>query len=413
MNKIELYLDREEKLTLEFFMNQDSEFSMSKSKGIQTYGIIREMCNKKIIDVKQNLRDNEITVIYDNCILHINEVSYALSKKGTAQLRDSISKYLEYKNRKEVEKTNSNINAGIHRPLKVTRKNKHVGLKIVAAGLTLLYIGAVIASNIPENKNDNIPYTETTSYTEFIETTGPTDSILEKSDLTFVQDIVDIEDDCINIPITYEDNSQTEKARIAKAYYYSTIEKYAKRYGLDPKLVMGIATQERGIHSETMDSGGATGLMQIQNSVWVGKELTAYNYEEGKYDTVKITKEDLSDVFKNIRYGCMIFQNCIKQMDSNMIAAIQCYNMGYGNMMKIFNSYSCECGKSIEEILADFEDYGWLEHRDIIRVGDQKYLEHVFSWIGPEIDIGASDLRGTAVNLKVTNQSESKNISIN
>ena len=63
MNKIELYLDREEKLTLEFFMNQDSEFSMSKSKGIQTYGIIREMCNKKIIDVKQNLRDNEITVI--------------------------------------------------------------------------------------------------------------------------------------------------------------------------------------------------------------------------------------------------------------------------------------------------------------------------------------------------------------
>lgn len=410
MKRIELYLDRQEKLTLEFFMNQDSEFSMARFNGIQTYGIIREICSKKIVDVKQNFRQNEITVVYDDCIVHINEVYHTLNKKGTAQLRDNISKYLEDKKRKEAEKTNSKTNSGIPKPLKVTRKNKHVGLKIVAIGLTLLYVGAVIAANTAENKKDNLPYTEPTSYTEVVDTTGPTISILDKSDLVIEQEV---KDNCINISISYEDNSQTEKATISKAYYYSTIEKYAKRYGLDPKLVMAIATQERGIHSNVKDPGGATGLMQIQNSVWVGEKLQAYNCETGEYETVYVTEKDLSDVFKNIKYGCMIFQNCIKQMDNNMIAAIQCYNMGYGNMMKIFNSYSAEVGKSVQEIISDFDDYGWLEHRNIIKVGDQKYLEHVFSWIGPEININVLDNRENDINLKITNETHLKNISIN
>jgi hypothetical protein len=162
-----------------------------------------------------------------------------------------------------------------------------------------------------------------------------------------------------------------------------------------------------------MDVGGATGLMQIQNEAWIGEKLTAYNYETGEQETVIVTKEDLSDIFTNIRYGCMIFQTCIRQMNNNIIAAVQCYNMGYGNMMKVFKSYSAESGKSQQEILNDLEDYGWMEHRDIIKVGDQKYLEHVFSWIGPEMDIGVSNYRGTSINLKVTNRIETKSISFN
>lgn len=34
-------------------------------------------------------------------------------------------------------------------------------------------------------------------------------------------------------------------------------------YGVDPALVLAVATQERGIHSSVTDTGGATGLMQI------------------------------------------------------------------------------------------------------------------------------------------------------
>lgn len=108
----------------------------------------------------------------------------------------------------------------------------------------------------------------------------------------------------------------------------------------------------------------------------------------------------------------MIFQNCLGYMKDNTLAAIQCYNMGYGNMMKILQSYSIETGKTKAEILNDLSDCGWLEHRDIVKSGDKKYLEHVFSWMGPEINIDSTNELGKSIVLNITNESEQKGISI-
>lgn len=106
----------------------------------------------------------------------------------------------------------------------------------------------------------------------------------------------------------------------------------------------------------------------------------------------------------------MVLQNTMEYMDYNTIAAVQCYNMGYGNMQKILTAYSLDCGKPIHEILSDSTDRGWLDYRDIIKMGDQKYIEHVFSWMGDNVGIKTTKNDGTVINLNVTNQMTSKKI---
>ena len=65
-------------------------------------------------------------------------------------------------------------------------------------------------------------------------------------------------------------------------------------YGLDPKIIIAIATQESGIHSTRSINGCATGLMQIENSVWRDQKLTVFNYDTLEYETIVVNVENLS-----------------------------------------------------------------------------------------------------------------------
>ena len=129
-----------------------------------------------------------------------------------------------------------------------------------------------------------------------------------------------------------------------------------------------IATQERGIHSDRVDDGGAIGLMQIQVSVWAHETLKAYNNELGRKEEIYVTLDNLRDVSFNIKVACAIFQNCLKKMDGNYLAAIQCYNMGEGTMGKILRTYCNNNGKSMDEVLKNENDLGWMKYRKGHRV---------------------------------------------
>lgn len=176
------------------------------------------------------------------------------------------------------------------------------------------------------------------------------------------------------------DRTDSKKAIIARENYEDMISKYCNRYGLDSEVLLAIATQERGVHSSVRDKGGAIGLMQVEVGVWNNESLSVKNVIENKYETINITEEKLSEADFNIKTGCAIFQDCLKKMDGNIFAAIQCYNMGYGNMLKILNSYAKDSGTSVDNILKNNEDLGWLEYRSIINVGDKEYLENVLSY---------------------------------
>ena len=168
-----------------------------------------------------------------------------------------------------------------------------------------------------------------------------------------------IEDEKNILELNYESRTETEKFQITKSYYKDNITKISNEYGIDPQIMLAIATQECGIHDPNL-RGPAIGLMQIERSVWVGEKVSAYNYEKGVEETLNITEEKLKDLDFNIRVACMIFRDCYKNSNYNLPVAIQMYNFGYGNMKKTFNmAYD----KGFKEMCNNC-DGNWLEYRN-------------------------------------------------
>lgn len=185
------------------------------------------------------------------------------------------------------------------------------------------------------------------------------------------------------LSLNADDWTNTEKYQIAKAYYYDTICKYANMYGLDPNVVLAICTHERGLHSDIVDSGGAVGLFQIQvegNWNWNNQQVTAYNFNTNSWETKVISKDEVSDVFENIKVGCMILQTILREQEYNVPRAIQSYNYGTNYMETVLNT-CCNAENCTREDLKNQYNLSWLKYRNIIQNGDQEYLENIFKYI--------------------------------
>lgn len=402
MNKMILYLEgRELYIKVLTVTDAGKEVNLVSGKAISTY--IDRISNFKLNNIRNAENINDIILDYDNFSLKINNYQEVFKIPSMQRIKNSIKKLEE----KENLKKNPNK--------RVTRKNKHTNKKIIATGLALLVIASsfsVASLTKDENKDVTSSYeivfnendAPNTTTIKIVDEDNESDNEATKEDNT--QDNQEENDEKYSsiVSIDYNDRSNTDKANYTRTNYDELINKYSKMYGLDPKLITAIATQERGVHSSTMDKGGATGLMQIQNSVWIGHKITAYNFDMKKNETIVVDEENISNVSTNIKIGCMIFQNTLKSMRYNILAGIQCYNMGYGNMKKILLEYSSETGKGVNEILDDELDSGWLNNRDLIRVGDQKYIEHVLSWIGEDVNINIQKSDGSLVSLSVNNK---------
>lgn len=190
-------------------------------------------------------------------------------------------------------------------------------------------------------------------------------------------------EDCPVLAISAEDWVDTKKYFVARAYYMDTLTEYANTYGLDPMLVMAIGTHERGVHSDTIDEGGGLGLFQIQVEGgwnWLGRNITAYNFDTGEYETEMITLEKAQDVFTNMKLACMMLQDLLRTYNYNVAEAVMAYNYGTTNVDKVLNYCSNDTGFTRGE-LNQIDNLEWLKYRDIIGGGDPNYLENVFKYI--------------------------------
>ena len=397
MKRYEIWIDNDGRLVVSEFRYIDSDNEMDIYKGRETYAILKKLASKKMVDIYINPNDEEITLEYKNYIININDMEKVFEKRGMGPIINNIRLFEEEKALKKTKKK------------KVTRKNKHTGTKIIATALTLVVLASIVytvknnASAISSDELDSgYEISSTEQYVSEVRNLSVEDEETNEDETLY--------DDVKMISIDYNDRSDTNKAYKTKAYYGNLIEKYSTRYGLDSELVTAIATQERGVHGTTIDDGGAIGLMQIQYNVWVGEKISAYNFETGQRESFIVDKEKLPDIGYNIKVGCMYLQNCMESMNYNTVAAVQAYNMGCGSVNKILKAYSSECGKSVNEILSNPSDTGWLEYRNIINMGDPNYVENVFSYLGEDSYINNVKRDGTIVNLNINNQVSSKKI---
>ena len=190
----------------------------------------------------------------------------------------------------------------------------------------------------------------------------------------------DREDNDKVIDFNFYCDSRVDFGDLAKTRRYKNIfNTYGNIYGIDPNLLIAQATQESGGDISVNFNQPDIGIMQIEWKVWIGDKISAYNYKTRKFDTVKITKDNLCDLDSHIKIATMILQSNInatykfgyklkKIPETDILAySLQRYNMGAGTMIKLLNKEK-ETGKD------------WKSNRSVDpqeNGGDPEYFENV------------------------------------
>ena len=259
----------------------------------------------------------------------------------------------------------------------VNKKKKLRGRKVrrfaVLTGVTIISLGTLI--NAFNSPIDNKKIENSNSF----ETIYSVKASNEISNIDFENNVTqDVLESKENYDVSLTDRTDSDKFINTKKNYGSIIEKVSLEYGLDPSVMLAIATQESGVHNIN-SNGPAIGLMQIEKSVWNNQDISAFNYNTNSYETQHITTEKLKDLEFNIRVSCMIFQKCLKETNYNIPVAIQMYNYGPGNIYKTISNYYN--GNVDSKEIFKSNDLDWLDARSTISAGDKEYLEHVLSYV--------------------------------
>ena len=289
------------------------------------------------------------------------------------------------------------------------RKSKLNRLKL---GTTAILLSAGIAATfmLKENaKAMDFPIIEKTSNLAFEAIEVEPEIIIDGEEI-----IIDEEsktDETINqktysydIDIPFNDRTDSPKYINCKEQYGELITKYSNMYGLDPNLMIAVATQESGVHNSYDETTAAIGLMQIEKSVWNNKSITVYNYETKEDETLNINLDTMINLETNIKLGCMIMRQQMDYMRNNPVAALWSYNYGYGNMNVVLNAYTKEKGVSINSVLDNYYDFSYITNKfyaNLVSNGDSYYVEHVLSYMGdnPNLVMNVSDDKVIELNI--------------
>lgn len=408
-------------LLMRCYNNNTGEYEQ-EAYGSEVTDMLHRVVRRPVADVRGFKKNDKNSLLVEFPGFNIKVIDIDGLEKYESELEPLVNSLTTYVENKEISKyKEASKKQG---PPKVSRENKHAHKHAIAALLTvcIMVTGTLstIASVIKGDKGE-LPLVPKTSITELNPDFGEDElggeHIATKPGIstpvttpnsttpTINDNIIETPDITPPIIVDYVNQYDTPKAENTRLLYGDLITKYSNMYGVDPELMIAIATQERGVHGEVMDDGGATGLMQIQNSVWIGSEISAYNFETEKYDKFTITNDMAKNLETNIQIGCMYFQNCLGYVNYNIPLAIQTYNFGIGNMRKVMDVYGAVAGKTRKEIAANPEDIGWLEYRTQIKVGDSLYLNHVLSWMGDSASITVQKKDGEIVEAHFANSS--------
>lgn len=182
-----------------------------------------------------------------------------------------------------------------------------------------------------------------------------------------------------------------EKKNYAYDNFYPIVEEEATKYGISPNLPMAMLTQESG--------GMEDNLMQIEFDQWKDMKLNIYNFNENKYDYFVLTdnpelyegtkyttisRNDLLDPRINIMMGCAITRKSAEMVNYHILAGVQCYNLGAGNMETVLAETARNTGQDVRDILSDQTNTTFVDYTHIPGVGDKDYLSHVFQFLDEE-----------------------------
>lgn len=306
--------------------------------------------------------------------------------------------------------------AHVKKYIKLSTKAKHVGALVVASSIALGV--ASFKSNKVQAENNDMTVTSTKVLDDMHDLSGsytmnnnPNFNIHDYENIAIPEDDVEVLDTTPTLDVPTEDTEKTEdsveqqetvtstytdKAELnleyeSRAYTdrnllvrnnedtMAAIKKYANKYMIDENLVMAIASQERGTHSQTMDDGGGLGIMQVQ--VAVHPDGSAFSTVINDNGNIKKSQfvyhhNEYITLDGNIEAGCALLQYYLNYFNGNMAMAVYAYNSGQGPVNNAIVAYASETGLSYESIMANKSDLDWTKYLD-----REYYLPAVLSWL--------------------------------
>lgn len=162
-------------------------------------------------------------------------------------------------------------------------------------------------------------------------------------------------------------NSETAKAK-SSLKYFDYFKKYGEIYGIDPYLLMAMASTESNGNPNCKYANNY-GLMQI-NFSGSKRTIKAYNFKTKKYDSITITSSSQllgeSSVDFNIKASAMQLQEKARELCFNPLASVQGYNFGQNGLKRAITYYlangNVTAGKKIA--LNDSRVINYLESND-------------------------------------------------
>ena len=360
-----------------------------------------EVVNRSILQIQDDLRllkkgkaqrvrirDKDLLIYYKGGIVTLK--SYRELGHNCPATRDYISYVKKY--------------------IKLSTKAKHVGALVVASSIALGV--ASFKSNKVQAENNDMKVTSTKVLDDMHDLSGsytmnnnPNFNIHDYENITIPEDDVEVLDTTPTLDVPTEDSVEhqeavtstyTDKAELnleyeSRAYTdrnllarnnkdtMAAIKKYANKYMIDENLVMAIASQERGTHSQTMDDGGGLGIMQVQVAVHPdGSAFSTVINDNGniKKSQFVYRHNEYITLDGNIEAGCALLQYYLNYFNGNMAMAVYAYNSGQGPVNNAIVAYASETGLSYESIMANKSDLDWTKYLD-----REYYLPAVLSWL--------------------------------
>ena len=320
-----------------------------------------ENYNKNDISNNDSLKNNISVVNVSNRDAKVKEVVYEeepLTKEEEAQLQEAI----------EIAK------ASLERP----DKNDVIDLKLIAKEKELAKVNDSKVDNDVE-KNEGLK-----EETEVIKNEGNEGNKGNEGDEGQDYYSYNLEfklNQSLNIA---QNESSKEKRVIAPETnnamkYWSYFEYYGYTYGVDPYLLLAMATQESsGQHYSTIPGGDrfngyGYGIMQIEKPGVITKKITAYNHTTESYDIMHINEEsDVYPVAQNIKAGAMILAQRAKENQYNPYVTIQGYNYGLSGVKYALSYYLTD--GNLEEIENVFENGKGSDLLKYIESNDSEWL---------------------------------------
>ncbi len=360
-----------------------------------------EVVNRSILQIQDDLRllkkgkaqrvrirDKDLLIYYKGGIVTLK--SYRELGHNCPATRDYISHVKKY--------------------IKLSTKAKHVGALVVASSIALGV--ASFKSNKVQAENNDMKVTSTKVLDDMHDLSGsytmnnnPNFNIHDYENIMIPEDDVEVLDTTPTLDVPTEDSVEQQEAVTStyidkaelnleyesRAYTdrnllvrnnedaMAAIKKYANKYMIDENLVMAIASQERGTHSQTMDDGGGLGIMQVQ--VAVHPDGSAFNTVINDNGNIKKSQfvyhhNEYITLDGNIEAGCALLQYYLNYFNGNMAMAVYAYNSGQGPVNNAIVAYASETGLSYESIMANKSDLDWTKYLD-----REYYLPAVLSWL--------------------------------